>query len=165
MHKFSDTKGREWGVELNGYTIQKVHRDCDVWLTDLPNVQGGEQSLLSRLLSPPYVLLVQVLWSLCEEQAKSAQVSEQDFATGLGGDTLENASEALSATVADFFTSPGQRSALKTLLEKTKLTATLLETHAQQAIENLNVELLAKSITEFSSKPAESAESSPSDAA
>jgi hypothetical protein len=163
MPKFTDTKGRDWEVELNGYTLPKVHRDCGVWLTDLPNIEAteGDQSLIERLFKQPYELLVSVLYSLCERQVDERKIGVDDFAAGLFGDSLSNAMEALAATVVDFFPDQGQRLAIAEWLKISKETAAILQTEALNALQKVDRNSLAKIITASSSNAAANAELTP----
>jgi len=109
MHCFSDNKGRRWEVTLN---VRQVKRIRAVLGIDIANVialdKGGavKVDLIDRIANDP-VLLVDVLWVLCEGEAKSAGVTDDDFGSSLAGDSIEHATTAFLDELVDFF--PGAR--------------------------------------------------------
>ena len=109
MHCFNDNKGRRWEVTLN---VRQVKRIRAVLGIDIANVialdKGGavKVDLIDRIANDP-VLLVDVLWVLCEGEAKSAGVTDDDFGSSLAGDSIEHATTAFLDELVDFF--PGAR--------------------------------------------------------
>ena len=109
MRQFTDTKGRVWEVELN---VRQMKRVRDVLGIDLVNViQGGKDGTvatdtLDRVANDP-ILLVDILWVLCEGQAKAAGVTDDDFGSSLAGDSISDATRAFLDELVDFF--PGAR--------------------------------------------------------
>ncbi|MFO7971921.1 MAG: hypothetical protein R6U40_09240, partial [Desulfobacterales bacterium] len=71
---------------------------------------------LERLADDP-VLLVDVLYVLCEEQAQRDGVSDEDFGRGLRGDALDAAARAFLEALADFCPSRKAR-LIRGLVEK-----------------------------------------------
>ena len=113
MPSFKDTHGREWLVTLNVAHVKRVRERLGINLADLQ--EGG---LLSRLADP--VTLVDVLFVLVQPQADDINVSDEQFAAGLGGDTLSSASTALLEALCDFFPRP-TRLMLRKVLAETQL--------------------------------------------
>ena len=109
MHCFNDNKGRRWEVTLN---VRQVKRIRAVLGIDIANVialdKGGavKVDLIDRIANDP-VLLVDVLWVLCEGEAKSAGVTDDDFGSSLAGDSIEHATAACLDELVGFF--PGAR--------------------------------------------------------
>ena len=109
MRQFTDTKGRVWDVELN---VRQMKRVRDVLGIDLVNViQAGKDGAvatdtLDRVANDP-ILLVDILWVLCEGQAKAAGVTDDDFGSSLAGDSISDATRAFLDELVDFF--PGAR--------------------------------------------------------
>ena len=109
MRQFTDTKGRVWDVELN---VRQMKRVRDVLGIDLVNViQAGKDGAvatdtLDRVANDP-ILLVDILWVLCEGQAKAAGVTDDDFGSSLAGDSIADATRAFLDELVDFF--PGAR--------------------------------------------------------
>ena len=109
MRQFTDTKERVWEVELN---VRQMKRVRDVLGIDLVNViQAGKDGTvatdtLDRVANDP-ILLVDILWVLCEGQAKAAGVTDDDFGSSLAGDSISDATRAFLDELVDFF--PGAR--------------------------------------------------------
>jgi hypothetical protein len=72
----------------------------------------GAPSLFGNLL-----LLVRVLWVLCEQQAEGRKVTPEEFGKALRGDSLEEAGQALMGDIADFFPS-GRRAIFQKMISK-----------------------------------------------
>ena len=109
MKTFSDNKDRVWEVELN---IRQMKRVRDILGIDLVNVISANKDgsvstdTLERVANDP-ILLVDILWVLCEGQAKPAGVTDDDFGSSLAGDSIEEATRAFLDELVDFF--PGAR--------------------------------------------------------
>ena len=109
MRQFTDTKERVWKVELN---VRQMKRVRDILGIDLVNViQAGKDGAvatdtLDRVANDP-ILLVDILWVLCEGQAKAAGVTDDDFGSSLAGDSISDATRAFLDELVDFF--PGAR--------------------------------------------------------
>jgi hypothetical protein len=94
---FKDSDGREWSVRVVVGTVEKV-REIGVDLADIT----GQQM---KRLSTDDVLLVRVMWLVCEQQADQKHVTPEQFGEAMFGDTLDNAYEALRGALDDFFPS------------------------------------------------------------
>ena len=109
MRQFTDTKERVWDVELN---VRQMKRVRDILGIDLVNViQAGKDGAvatdtLDRVANDP-ILLVDILWVLCEGQAKAAGVTDDDFGSSLAGASISDATRAFLDELVDFF--PGAR--------------------------------------------------------
>ncbi|RIK80201.1 MAG: hypothetical protein DCC68_11610 [Planctomycetota bacterium] len=121
MPSFKDTNGREWLVTLNVAQVKRVRERLGINLADLQ-----EGNLLARLADP--VTLVDVLFVLVLPQADETNISDEQFASALGGDTLTEASTALLEALCDFFHEPQ-----RTLLRKV-LAATTAKRHEAMAL-------------------------------
>lgn len=105
MPSFKDNKGRSWLVELDAPTVQKIRRDtCGISgcrhrpLTN-SQCEGVDLWDLSgksfQKMDFDTVLMVDVLWLICEEQAIARDISEMDFAKALRGEVLPEATNAM----------------------------------------------------------------------
>ncbi len=109
MRTFKDGKGRTWEVALNVWQMKRLRDTLGI---DLVNVIGTgpdgsvKVDLIDRIANDP-VLLVDILWVLCEGGAKSAGVTDEDFGSSLAGDSIEEATRAFLDELVDFF--PGAR--------------------------------------------------------
>lgn len=113
MHSFKDIKDRTWNIAINVNSIKRVRAMADGF--DLMKVVE-DQSTLSRLTDDPFIL-VAALYALCQPQADTASVTPEDFGEAMGGDSLDGASTALLAELADFFP-PHRRGPMKAAVDK-----------------------------------------------
>src|SRR3990172_1759083 len=113
MKTFVDTQGRTWTVTINVDAIRRVRSLLNINLLEI--VEGP---LLERLVTDP-VLLCDILFALCQPEAQSKNVSDEDFGRALGGDVLDGATTALLEELVDFFPS-GKRAVFRKELEKLK---------------------------------------------
>ena len=164
MKTFTDNKGRTWEVALN---IRQMKRVRDVLGVDLVNVisatkDGGVSTdTLERVANDP-ILLVDILWVLCEGQAKASGVTDEDFGSSLAGESVEAATRALLDELVDFF--PGAR---RLYLRKAVDLARKYERESAEVLEKVLEspefeERLKTSLKPPTASP-ESAESSPTD--
>jgi hypothetical protein len=111
MKTFTDNTGRVWTVALNVGTLKRVRALCEVDL-----MQAVEGKLVEKLIADP-VLLCDVLYAVCKEEAEKQNVSDEDFGRGLGGDAIDSATTALLEELVDFFPQR-RREVLRKALEK-----------------------------------------------
>ena len=57
---------------------------------------------IDRVANDP-ILLCDILWVLCEQQAKADGVTDEDFGSSLAGDSIETATRAFLDELVDFF--------------------------------------------------------------
>lgn len=96
MPSFKDARQREWLVALDAPTIRLVRQECHV---DLGGTDGSE---FNRLAEDP-VLLVDVLWVICREQAGKQNLAAEEFGRSLVGDPIDAATAALEQAWHSFF--------------------------------------------------------------
>lgn len=166
MNSFTDTLGRKWNLALDFDLHEQVKQREGVLLLSL----GDNDCELLAKLHTDFALLVNVLWVLCEEQAEAngivgtdAMPATRQFAKGLGGDVLENASKALVAAVIDFFPNREQRAALTALMEKAQATGDLLTQAMLAKIQALDPASLASSFIDSAGNSLPTLELSPGD--
>ena len=123
MRSFIDLAKRKWVVEVTVSTVERVRA-----LTEVDLLTIDVSDLAARLVSDP-VLLCNVLYSVCKPQADKEDVTDEEFGTGLGGDALDEAVEALLGAMLDFFPQR-RRTVFETALEKMRR----LETVAHETV-------------------------------
>lgn len=111
MRTFQDAKARTWTIHIDVNTIRRVKALVGV---DLLLVIEGK--LLHDLSENP-ILLVDVLFALCQPQAQSAGVTDVEFGEGLVGDVIDAAQTALLEDLIGFFPK-GKRQVLAQLQSK-----------------------------------------------
>jgi hypothetical protein len=104
MRTFVDREGRNWKIEINVSVVKRVRSLTGVNLLDVL----GER-LAEELANDP-ILLCDVLYAVCRPQADELGVSDEDFGRGLGGNAIEQATDALLEELVDFF--PSRKGAL-----------------------------------------------------
>ena len=96
MKEFSDSRGQVWRLDLNIATLRKVHKHTGFHLAKLL-----EPSELFKLQSDD-LLLADILWFLVDDQAKERSVSREQFESGLRGQPIMDAVDALLYEYTDF---------------------------------------------------------------
>lgn len=115
---FHDSKHREYGLTLHAGKSIEIERDHGV---NLRKVLDGK--LIDQIDSDDS-LFVKLLYELAKESADSQGITPEDFARALNGDAMEAGRLALLECLVDF-SRPGERPALRTILEKTELVHSL----------------------------------------
>lgn len=123
MELFRDNQERKWELRLNVSMARKVRDETKHNLLDL------KEQTIDKLINDAY-LLVDILWVLCEEQAKVKVwtknekeikgVSAVEFGEGLAGETIDNATEALLNEIVNFLPNPRQREIFSNSLKMIK---------------------------------------------
>ena len=109
MRIFKDRNGQDWQIVLNVNQMKRIRAALGVDLVNAVALgkDGNVQAdLVDRIANDP-CLLVDILWVVCEEQAKEDGVSDVDFGSSLAGDAVEEATRAFLDELVDFF--PGAR--------------------------------------------------------
>ncbi|OQA81990.1 MAG: hypothetical protein BWY31_03488 [Lentisphaerae bacterium ADurb.Bin242] len=166
MKSFTDNTGRAWTVAVNVGTIKRVRALCGVDLAGIITMEPGmnpKADLLERLATDP-VLLVDVLYAVCKEEADGKNISGEDFGRAMAGDAIELATAVLLDEIIDFFPE-AKRKVFRKILDATRR----FETRSKKALTDLLDdpaldgridEALAKWTTSSSNSP-ESPESIP----
>ncbi len=97
MYAFTDNAGHSWPIDLNVTSLKRVRMLCEV---DLMEVVDGR--LLERLVTDP-ILLCDVLYAVCKEQADEREVTDEQFGRCMAGDAIDQATKALLEALVDFF--------------------------------------------------------------
>ena len=132
MKTFTDSKGRTWEIELN---VRQMKRVRDALGVDLVNVisTGKDGAVatdtIDRVANDP-ILLCDILWVVCEEQAKQDGVTDVEFGSSLAGEAIAEATRAFLDELVDFF--PGAR---RIFLKKAVGLARRFETETMEVLE------------------------------
>lgn len=98
--RFTDEAGRQWLVPVNVASVKRCRELTDV---DLLSIVDDKQGSLMAKLSTDPILLCNVLYALCKEQADNVGVTDEQFGAGLAGDALDSATRALLESLVAFF--------------------------------------------------------------
>jgi hypothetical protein len=115
MASFKDNKGREWNVDITVNDLRRIREKLGVRLDDLP--KDGFKGLAD--LMADVVLLVNVVFLLCDEQAAAIKVTDEEFGRSLGGDAITDMVDAFIEAYCCFCPSR-LRLPLRTLAEKVR---------------------------------------------
>jgi hypothetical protein len=129
MRKFQDTRGRTWLLAIHAPAIKRVRALLGV---DLMEAAGS--GLLTRM-GMDVVLLVDVLYALCEPQAREMGVGDVEFGESLDGDAIDAATDAFLDELMGFFRKR-PRLLLKRSLERGAQLMEMGLTKAGQALES-----------------------------
>ena len=109
MQNFKDRDGREWQVVLNVFQMKRVRAALGVDLINVIELDKDGQvrvDMIDKIANDP-CLLVDILWVLVQDQARTLNVTDEQFGTALAGDAIESATKAFLDELVDFF--PGAK--------------------------------------------------------
>ena len=120
MKSFTDNLGRTWTLVVNVAAIKRVRALCEVDLNAIIEIEDGKPAakLLERLSEDP-VLLVDVLYAVCQPECDKKNVTDEDFGAAMAGDAIDLATSALLDEVIDFFPE-AKRLAFRKILSATR---------------------------------------------
>ena len=154
MRTFNDNAGRTWTIAINVAAIKRVRGLLNVDLYKL--VDDGFKPL-GALVGDP-VMLADVLYCLCKDEADAKKVSDEDFGRALAGDAITLAADAFVEELIDFFPDARTRASLTKVLSAGRKVRDKLLIHAETVIETFDADKAAsKLIASFGNSPASSA--------
>ena len=109
MRTFKDRDGRTWSVALNVHQMKRIRAHLGVDLVNVIALDADRKvkvDLVDRIANDP-CLLVDILWVCVEDEAKEANVTDEQFGRALAGDSIEEATKAFLDELVDFF--PGAK--------------------------------------------------------
>jgi len=133
MHLFKDRDARDWSIDINVDAIKRVRAALNV---DLLEVVEGK--LIDRLTTDP-ILLVDVLFVLCQSQANDKGITDEQFGRAMAGDAIESAMAAFFADLADFFPS-GRRQLMNKAMAKVETLQRMALDHANSKLDGPELE-------------------------
>lgn len=128
MKTFKDNADRTWTVTVNVDAIKRVRS-----LLSIDLMEAVEGKLIERLVGDP-VLLCDVIYCVCKEDADAKGITDEEFGRAMAGDAIELATTALLEELVDFFPQ-GKRQLLRKALAKLE---TLQETMLAVVSERLD---------------------------
>lgn len=121
MKSFTDNAGRIWTVAVNVAAIKRVRAICDVDLNaivEMDEKNNPSTKLLEQLSTDP-VLLVDVLYAVCKNEADAQGITDEDFGRAMAGDVIDHATAALLDEIVNFFPE-AKRQAFQKILSATR---------------------------------------------
>lgn len=157
MHSFKDTAGRAWTISIHVTAVRRCRALVDV---DLYKLVDAKFEGLGKLLSDP-CSLVDVLYVLCKDEADKLGVSDEDFGRGLGGDSLELASNAFLEELIDFFPDARIRAGIKRVIEKGRDLGDRIAKLSMMKLDALDLDAEARRLIDSSGNSQEPSGSTP----
>jgi hypothetical protein len=142
MKSFTDNEKRKWIINVNVTTVMKVRALIDFDILDVADQDNG---VFIRLAEDP-VLLVNVLYALCQEQAIAADVSDEDFGRAMAGNVIARATEVLLDEIVNFTPNQRDRERLRRVLRKLKAVETMAHDRLDAMIEGDELEKTAEAM-------------------
>lgn len=150
MHKFTDTLGRDWLINVNVATVKRVKAATGIDILSFLMPEEGKPNPLADT-NKNAEAVVDILVPLCEGQLKERGIDANGFAEAFNGETLENAANALYEDIIDFFPQPyrdyWRQAKAKLDAAKTDITESLSKALREGGIERFN-EVLSKLSTD-----------------
>ena len=148
---------------MNVAQMKRVRSSLGVDLVNVIAVNGDgtlKTTLIDDIVNDP-CLLVDILWVVCEKQAKAQGVTDEDFGASLAGDSIEDATRAFLDELVDFF--PGARRLfLKKAVDLARKFAGKMAETLKEALESPELEaMVLKAESQPATASQESAESTP----
>jgi hypothetical protein len=112
---------------------------------------------LGALVGDP-VMLADVLYCLCKDEADAKQITDEDFGRALGGDAITLATDAFLEELIDFFPEARARSSLRKIVAESKKVRDRLMGRAEKVLESFDADREAnKLLRSFGIAPESSA--------
>ena len=139
MKTFKDNADRTWTVTVNVDAIKRVRS-----LLDIDLMQAVEGKLIERLIGDP-VLLCDIIYCVCKEDADAKGITDEEFGRAMAGDAIELATTAMLEELVDFFPQ-GKRQLLTKALAKMETLQETMLTVVSERLDSpeLDAELLAE---------------------
>lgn len=129
MRTFRDNEGREWVLALTLGSLRRIKASAGLDMLDLGKWDKEASNPFLRLTRDA-VTLADTLCALCHTQIVERQITEEQFAESLGGQSIDDALIALVEEWADFFRQ-GRREMDSMLLRRAL--EVLMETRSKMA--------------------------------
>lgn len=132
--KHAEVDGREYIVEVNVTQLRRVKKELGV---DLLELLKGD--LLARIWDDP-LLLCDVLYVICREQAEKAGINDEQFGCSMKGDAIDRGRSALLDELISFCPSPAQRENLRRAIKAIETTLGKVQTRVKAQLEDGSLE-------------------------
>jgi hypothetical protein len=136
---FKDNADRTWTVTINVDAIKRVRS-----LLDIDLMQAVEGKLIERLIGDP-VLLCDIIYCVCKEDADAKGITDEEFGRAMAGDAIELATTAMLEELVDFFPQGKRQLLTKALAKLETLQETMLSVVSERLDSpELDAQLLAE---------------------
>ena len=129
MKTFKDPAGQVWTIDVTVNTVRRIKSLLGV---NLQEVITGD--LLERM-SSDVILLVDMLYVACKDEADARGITDEKFGALLGGDVLESATIAFMEALINFFPL-GRRKLLQKAMERMQNLETQILKKAEELLDS-----------------------------
>jgi len=133
MRTFTDTTGKEWHLDVNIGTVERVRDELSI---DLLRPEQGEPTLLDRLADDP-LLLAQIICTMLDD------VTEADIKKAWKGATVAAARKAFFEELIDFFRQSGRTDRALAIEKHAQAFEIAVET-VRQRIDKLEIQAMIR---------------------
>jgi len=139
---FTDGLGRQWLLKVNIRTVRVVREHLGIDLETF--MESGET--MADLMFKNRDTFCQILWIMCERQAKDKNIEPEVFAEGLDGQAINAATSAFLQAVVDFSPRPQMAQAIREAwamyeTEADKQAAGIVQGRTETALNTLRMKL------------------------
>ena len=113
MGSFKDNQDRTWSIDLTVGAVKRIRSSLEIDLLDL-----REQTFTQ--LSNDVLLMHDVVWLLCKEEAAKRGISEEQFGAAVVGDPVSDAIGVVLEAIPGFFHA-AKKSLVTTAVTKAKV--------------------------------------------
>lgn len=160
MPTFKDNAGREWTLTLTLADVVRVKRQAKFNIVDGFDLGTKAKRNIFTVANEDPEVLFDVLYVLCKPQCDERNITGEQFAEGLFGESLEAATTALLEALCDFF-QPSKRKVLRALWKRMQARQSAMTDEAiEQAASVVIDRVMSQSLTSVLNSP-ESVELTP----
>jgi hypothetical protein len=155
MRTFNDNAGRIWTIAINMAAIKRVRGLLNV---DLYNIVDDGFKPLDALVGDP-VMVADVLYCLCKDEADAKKIGDEDFGRALVGDAITLATDAFLEELIDLFSEAKARSSPRKIVAENRKVRHRLMAQAEKVLEAFDADRKANKLLRSFGIAPESSES------
>ncbi len=139
MRSFTDMQGRQWNMAI---TLDAIRRLKGTLGVDLFAMLEGDPPLLTKLATD-IGLLCDIIFVIIKPQADASSVTDEQFGSSLGGESIKAALDSFYSELEDFFQKMGRADLAKAVAAQRRV-IDLAVAKVTTDIERLNLEALVR---------------------
>ena len=132
MSQFKDKLNRMWDIVITGQSFKDVKEELDM------SLQKCIRDDFFVLIIDEYEFLFDILWALLRHDAEQSKIDKRSFYSGLSGDCIVKARNALADAVIEFAPTE-QKENYQKVWDKVQKMAEELQSQASKEIDKIDV--------------------------
>lgn len=139
---FHDVNGQSWEINITVGVIKQIRLKLGINLAEALDfdLNGKPKTQVMETIAADPVLLVDVIYVICEEQANARNVTSEQFGQMFQtGEMIEEATNALLQGILKFLP-PSKRLAMEKILQIANRNMEKVKTEAEKALQDPQVE-------------------------